>query len=53
MNRLEGGCSVPLGVSSSLDEAGVLTLKGGVFSFEGDECLIEEHKVTLKTGSQR
>ncbi|XP_022710067.1 porphobilinogen deaminase-like isoform X4 [Varroa jacobsoni] len=33
MMTLEGGCSVPLGVSSALSESRILSLKGGVFAF--------------------
>ncbi|OQR75059.1 porphobilinogen deaminase-like [Tropilaelaps mercedesae] len=53
MNRLEGGCSVPLGVSSAMNDSGVLTLKGGVFAFDGGDAIIEEHEVTLIPAAQR
>ena len=35
LGRLEGGCQVPVGIASKL-EGDTLTLKGGIFSLEGD-----------------
>lgn len=52
MMTLEGGCSVPLGVSSALSESRILSLKGGVFAFAGEESIVEESKVTLTICSQ-
>ncbi|GFV39139.1 porphobilinogen deaminase [Trichonephila clavipes] len=41
MKALEGGCSVPIGVYSKLENK-KLTLKGGVFSLDGSKSIIEE-----------
>lgn len=37
LHKLEGGCSVPVGVCSRLSPDGVLTLDGAVFSLDGKE----------------
>ncbi|GIY47701.1 porphobilinogen deaminase [Caerostris darwini] len=41
MKTLEGGCSVPIGVHSKIEQK-KLTLKGGVFSLDGSKSIIEE-----------
>ncbi|GFR20520.1 porphobilinogen deaminase [Trichonephila clavata] len=41
MKALEGGCSVPIGVCSKLENQ-KLKLKGGVFSLDGSKSIIEE-----------
>jgi len=40
LRTLEGGCSVPIGVTSSL-EGNQLTITGAVFSLDGKECIME------------
>jgi len=40
LRRLEGGCQIPVGVSSKI-EGDVLTLKGGIFSLEGDREVVD------------
>lgn len=40
MKTLEGGCSAPVAVCSSMDND-KLTLKGGVFSLDGSESIID------------
>lgn len=47
MKALEGGCSVPIGVNSKIEE-NKLTLKGGVFSLDGTEEIMGELTVDLK-----
>ena len=37
LHKLEGGCSVPVGVCSRISPDGVLTLDGAVFSLDGKE----------------
>jgi hydroxymethylbilane synthase len=46
---LEGGCSVPVGVSTQLDDAGELQLTGCVTSVDGQ--LHVEHTLKEKVGS--
>ncbi|KAG8190135.1 hypothetical protein JTE90_026703 [Oedothorax gibbosus] len=41
MRALEGGCSVPIGVNSKI-ENNELTLEGGVFSLDGSKSIIEK-----------
>ncbi|KAF8774527.1 Porphobilinogen deaminase like protein [Argiope bruennichi] len=41
MKTLEGGCSVPIGVYSSL-KSKKLTLKGGVYSLDGSKSIVDE-----------
>lgn len=49
MKELEGGCSVPLGVNSKYSSSsGSLSLRGGVFAFDGDDSIVEEHQVAIK-----
>ncbi|XP_071040124.1 porphobilinogen deaminase isoform X1 [Parasteatoda tepidariorum] len=48
MKSLEGGCSVPIAVNSSIDKNEKLTLCGGVFSLDGSKSIIEELSVDLK-----
>ena len=40
LRRLEGGCQIPAGVTSKL-EANKLTLKGAIFSLEGDRVVMD------------
>ncbi|KAL9965121.1 hypothetical protein ACROYT_G028875 [Oculina patagonica] len=40
LRTLEGGCSVPIGVTSSLD-GNQMTITGAVFSLDGKECIKE------------
>ncbi|KAJ3208386.1 hypothetical protein HDU67_006770 [Dinochytrium kinnereticum] len=42
MRRLEGGCSVPLGVWSEVRDGGEVYLKGGVCSLDGQEEVVGE-----------
>eukprot|EP00054_Salpingoeca_dolichothecata_P013550 m.75702 g.75702 ORF g.75702 m.75702 type:complete len:346 (+) comp20534_c0_seq2:100-1137(+) len=43
MRALEGGCSVPLGVHTQLDEEkNILTMTGGVYSLDGKESIVDE-----------
>jgi hypothetical protein len=46
MKKLNGGCSSPVAIESTL-EKGVLTVKGGVFSLDGKEALYETKSVNL------
>ncbi|KAM7427298.1 hypothetical protein ABFA07_021549 [Porites harrisoni] len=46
LKTLEGGCSVPIGVTTSLD-GNQLSITGAVFSLDGKECLIEKVSGTL------
>ncbi|MBI4395024.1 MAG: hydroxymethylbilane synthase [Candidatus Omnitrophica bacterium] len=39
LRRLEGGCQVPAGIRSKI-ENGTLNLKGAVFSLEGDQAVV-------------
>ena len=51
LRGLQGGCQVPIGVSSRLDaEKGHLELRGVVLSVDGKQC-IEEDSTILFTGS--
>lgn len=40
LKQLEGGCSVPVCVHSNLTDSQI-TLKGGVFSIDGSQCVID------------
>lgn len=40
LKQLEGGCSVPVCVHSTLTDSQI-TLKGGVFSIDGTQCVID------------
>lgn len=46
---LEGGCSVPVGVTSSVDETGILTLTGCVTALDGQQHV--EHTLKGKVES--
>ncbi|GAB6018805.1 hypothetical protein CHUAL_000466 [Chamberlinius hualienensis] len=46
MRKLEGGCSVPVAVSSSLQNE-MLTLKGGVFSLDGSRNIVGTRTVSI------
>ncbi|KAK2720834.1 hypothetical protein QYM36_004644 [Artemia franciscana] len=48
LRTLEGGCSVPVAVCSSLDNQ-VLQLEGGVWSLDGAESITGESSVELPT----
>lgn len=50
MKELDGGCSVPLGTWSSLDEQG-LCVSGAVFSVDGKEMLYSEQTELLPNNS--
>ena len=39
LRELEGGCQVPIGVNTSIDEENILTLKGMVASLDGKQLL--------------
>ena len=39
LRELEGGCQVPIGVNSSIDENNILTLKGMVASLDGKQLI--------------
>ena len=56
LRELEGGCSVPVGVHSSLDEGedgvNILTLEGCVTSVDGVEHVQEVLKETVSTLSE-
>lgn len=39
LHTLEGGCSVPVGVHSSISNSGCLTVEGAVFSLDGGEMV--------------
>lgn len=47
MRTLEGGCSVPIGVNSSLDKDGKLTLRGLVASLDGQHVVEHEASTVL------
>ncbi|XP_067939330.1 porphobilinogen deaminase-like [Watersipora subatra] len=40
LRTLEGGCSVPIAVSSQVDDEDTLTLTGGVYSLDGSESIV-------------
>lgn len=46
LRRLEGGCSVPVCVSTKLSKT-KLTLTGGVFSIDGKQCVLDTHSKDL------
>lgn len=41
LKTLEGGCSVPIGVNSSLEKTNQLSITGAVFSLDGKECIMD------------
>ena len=47
MSRLEGGCSVPLGVESSLDDGFMLTLRASLVARDGSEAVSADSRATL------
>jgi len=47
MRQLDGGCSTPIAVRSSLNKNGLLTLKASVMSVDGSECVSDEMAVLL------
>lgn len=49
MKTLEGGCSVPVAVHSSITH-GKIVLSGGVFSLDGTECVVGTHSIVEKDG---
>ncbi|KAK9482363.1 porphobilinogen deaminase, dipyromethane cofactor binding domain-containing protein [Lipomyces starkeyi] len=49
MKKLEGGCSVPLGVESTISSDGVLTIETCVVSVDGTEAAISKLSRTVKT----
>ncbi|KAK9357468.1 porphobilinogen deaminase, dipyromethane cofactor binding domain-containing protein [Lipomyces starkeyi] len=49
MKKLEGGCSVPLGVESTISSDGVLTIETCVISVDGTEAAISKLSRTVKT----
>ncbi|KAK9332910.1 porphobilinogen deaminase, dipyromethane cofactor binding domain-containing protein [Lipomyces starkeyi] len=49
MKKLEGGCSVPLGVESTISPDGVLTIETCVISVDGTEAAISKLSRTVKT----
>ncbi|KAK9377931.1 porphobilinogen deaminase, dipyromethane cofactor binding domain-containing protein [Lipomyces chichibuensis] len=49
MRKLEGGCSVPLGVESTISPDGVLTIEACVISVDGTEAAISKLSRTVKT----
>ena len=52
MKALEGGCSVPLGVYSTM-EGRTLRLEGGVFAFDGKQCIVRSKEIGLKDSSEK
>lgn len=46
LRKLEGGCSVPVAVQSSIENE-KLILKGGVFSLDGSQSIIEKLSIKL------
>lgn len=51
MKTLEGGCSAPVAVCSSM-KGDKLTLKGGVFSLDGSECIIDSATSDFDTNTK-
>ena len=47
LHTLEGGCSVPVGIHSSIDSSRVLTLEGAVFSLDGKERVGDSKSLAL------
>lgn len=47
LHALEGGCSVPVGIHSSIDSGRRLTLEGAVFSLDGKEKVEAQESATL------
>ncbi|KAL3887121.1 hypothetical protein ACJMK2_027076 [Sinanodonta woodiana] len=48
LKELGGGCSVPVSVETKLSD-NKIEIKGGVFSLDGTEAVIDSHSATLKT----
>ena len=51
LGRLEGGCQVPAGVCSKI-ESNVLTLKGAIFSLEGDRNVTDAVSGSVSEGEK-
>ncbi|KIK70356.1 hypothetical protein GYMLUDRAFT_51633 [Collybiopsis luxurians FD-317 M1] len=49
LRRLEGGCSVPVGIESSLDSENVLTITGCVTALDGSKHVEHTMKVAVKS----
>lgn len=50
---MEGGCSVPLGVKTFIDEEGRLVLKGRVTSVDGTRVIEEQEEGVVGGGLNR
>ena len=50
LHRLEGGCSVPVGVCCSIAPDNVLSLEGAVFSLDGSEKVGDKKTAVLSEG---
>ncbi|XP_029647494.1 porphobilinogen deaminase [Octopus sinensis] len=46
LKKMEGGCSVPIGTKTTI-ENNTLTIKAGIFSKDGPECIIDVAEVQL------
>jgi len=53
MRTLEGGCSVPVAVHTTLTQEGVLALRGGVWSLDGAQKVVEETETCLGKREER
>jgi hydroxymethylbilane synthase len=54
MRKLEGGCTVPIGVNTRLDkEENSLWMHGLVASLDGKECVEIEDKISLAGAETR
>ena len=51
LRHLEGGCQIPVGVSSKI-EGDVLTLRGGIFSLEGDREVVDVATGSISEGEK-
>ncbi len=51
LRRLEGGCQIPAGISSKI-EGDILTLKGAIFSLEGDREVIDTFTGPISEGEK-
>ena len=40
LRRLQGGCQIPVGIASKIED-GILTLKGAIFSIDGEEEIVD------------
>ena len=52
MRKLEGGCSVPLGVWTELQHDGSILLKGNVCSVDGSEEIMDEVRGQIDSTSR-